>query len=210
MISMYRTIRWSLALVLSVGVAACGETGPDNSNGNGNGNGDGTVASVMVAPAGLTLTALGMTVQLTATALDASGNTISGKTFTWVSVPTTIATVNSSGVVTAVANGSATVTATTDGIDGTSVLTVDDSPITSVNVDDNFYDPSSLTVASGVMVTWNWSGNAPHTVTFDDGIGNSGEQTSGTHTRSFASTGSFGYFCTVHGASVMSGVVIVQ
>jgi plastocyanin len=207
---MYRTIRWSLALVLSVGVAACGETGPDNGNGNGNGNGTGPVASVVVAPAGLTLTSIGMTAQLTASALDASGNTISGKTFTWVSVPTTIVTVNASGVVTAEANGSAAVTATTDGIDGTASITVDDSPITSVNVGDNFYDPSSLTVASGVMVTWNWSGGNPHTVTFDDGIGNSSTQTSGTHTRSFASTGSFGYFCTVHGAEVMSGVVIVQ
>ena len=63
--------------------------------------------------------------QLTGTAQDASGNTISGKTFSWSSADQSVATVNSSGLVTAVANGSATVTATTDGVNGTATVVVD-------------------------------------------------------------------------------------
>ena len=63
--------------------------------------------------------------QLTATAQDASGSTLSGKTFTWSSSDQSVATVNSSGLVTAVANGSATIMATTDGVNGTGSVDVD-------------------------------------------------------------------------------------
>ena len=207
MISTYRMIRSSSTLVLAVGIAACGD---DTVTGNGNGNGNGTVASVVVTPPSPTLTAIDDTVQLTATALNASLNAISGKTFAWASLDTDIATVgSSSGLVTAVANGSVTVTATTDGIPGQAVITVDATPVSSVTVGDNFYNPSSLSVSSGTTVTWNWSGVAPHTVTFDDGIGSSGTQSSGIHTRQFTQAGTFGYFCTVHGAAVMSGEVVV-
>ncbi len=80
-----------------------------------------------------------------------------------------------------------------------------------VTVGDNFYNPSSLAVSSGTTITWNWSGRNDHTVTFNDGIGSSGSpQSSGIHTRQFTQTGTFSYFCTVHGAAVMSGQVVVQ
>ena len=82
------------------------------------------VASVVVTPAATTFATLGETVQLSASASDASGNTISGETFTWSSSSTSVATVSSSGLVTAVANGSATITATADGINGTATITV--------------------------------------------------------------------------------------
>ena len=81
----------------------------------------------------------------------------------------------------------------------------------SVAVRDNSFNPSSLTVSSGTTVTWNWSGVNLHTVTFDDGIGNSGpEKSSGTHTRQFTQTGTFVYICDVHGRATMSGVVVVE
>jgi hypothetical protein len=84
-----------------------------------------TVASVVVTPDATTLVSLGETVQLTASAQDASGNAISGKTFTWSSSDDGLATVSSSGLVTAVANGSVTITATTDGVNGTAAMEVD-------------------------------------------------------------------------------------
>ena len=79
-----------------------------------------------------------------------------------------------------------------------------------VNVGDNFYDPSARTVASGTTVTWTWTGGNPHSVTFDAGGASSAVMTTGTFDRTFATAGQFTYFCTVHGASVMSGTVTVQ
>ena len=79
---------------------------------------------MVVTPENPTLVSLGETVQLTASARDASGNTISGKTFTWSSSDVSIVTVNASGLVTAVANGTTSVKATTDGIPGSASATV--------------------------------------------------------------------------------------
>ena len=81
------------------------------------------VATVEVSPSSPTLNALGASVQLSPVAKDASGNTISGKTFTWNSSAEGVATVQS-GVVTAVANGTATITATTDAVSGSTDVTV--------------------------------------------------------------------------------------
>ncbi len=80
-----------------------------------------------------------------------------------------------------------------------------------VNVGDNFFNPSSRTVSSTTTVTWTWRGGAnSHNVTFDDGVGDSITQSSGTHTRQFAAAGTFPYQCTIHGAAVMSGEIVVQ
>ena len=98
-------------------VLACGSDTPT-------GSGTPTVASVVVTPSTAALESLGATVQLTASARDASGNTISGKTFTWSSSDANIATVSSSGLATAIGNGVATITATTEGVQGSSSLTV--------------------------------------------------------------------------------------
>ena len=83
-----------------------------------------TVASVVVTPAADTLISLGETVQLGASARDANGNVLSGKTFSWSSSNEEIATVSSSGLVTGVKDGSATITATTDGVAGTADIEV--------------------------------------------------------------------------------------
>ncbi len=83
-----------------------------------------TVASVEVSPSTATLVSLGETVQLTASAQDANGNTISGKAFMWSSSDESVSQVNASGLVTAVASGSATITATTDAVNGTAAIEV--------------------------------------------------------------------------------------
>ncbi len=66
---------------------------------------DPVVASVAVDPDDVTLTVLGATQQFNAVAKDASGNTISSKTFTWMSSDPVVATVTSTGLATAVSNG---------------------------------------------------------------------------------------------------------
>ena len=70
-----------------------------------------TPASASVAP--------GSTVQLTATARDAAGNVLPGRPMSWASNNTSVATVNGSGLVTAVVAGRAMITATSEGVDGT-------------------------------------------------------------------------------------------
>ncbi|MBW7932857.1 MAG: Ig-like domain-containing protein [Gemmatimonadaceae bacterium] len=69
------------------------------------------MSSVSVAPNGAALFT-GGTQQFTATAKDASGATLSGQSFTWSSSATGVATVNSSGLMTAVGAGAVTITAT--------------------------------------------------------------------------------------------------
>jgi uncharacterized protein YjdB len=82
------------------------------------------VASVTVAPPASSIT-VGGTVQLTATTKDAVGATLAGRTVTWTSANTSVATVGaSSGLVTGVAVGSATITATSEGKNGTASVTV--------------------------------------------------------------------------------------
>src|SRR5436309_5330412 len=81
------------------------------------------VASVTVSPASASVQA-GQTVQLTATPKDVNGNPLTGRTITWASSNTSVATVNSSGLVSGVVAGSATITATSEGQSGTSAITV--------------------------------------------------------------------------------------
>ena len=72
-------------------------------------------ASVTVAPVTVGLAAIGRTRQLTATVRDASNNVLGGVPVTWSSSSPAVATVDGTGLVTAVATGSATVTATAQG-----------------------------------------------------------------------------------------------
>jgi len=76
------------------------------------------VASVSVSPNPFTVI-VGQTVQLTATARDASNNILTGRTVTWGSSDVTKATVSTTGIVTAIATGSVTITATVETKQGT-------------------------------------------------------------------------------------------
>jgi len=81
--------------------------------------------TVSAGGASTTLTSLGETLPLTATARDANANVIDDAAFTWSSDDEAKATVGmSSGVVTAVANGSTTIRAHADSIDGPLGVTV--------------------------------------------------------------------------------------
>src|SRR6185436_12611345 len=81
------------------------------------------VASVSITPTAATLE-VGQTEQLAATASDAHGNPLSGRTVTWSSSDTTVATVNATGLVTSVGTGVTTITASSEGHTGTSAITI--------------------------------------------------------------------------------------
>jgi uncharacterized protein YjdB len=105
------------------------------------------VASVTVTPASVSVLQ-GQAVQLTATPKDANGNPLTGRTIGWSSSDNTIATVNSSGLVTGVGpGGPVTITATSEGQSGMATVTVTVAPVASVTV-----TPSSASVAIGRTV----------------------------------------------------------
>ena len=87
------------------------------------GNQNPAVASVQLNNTSLALQT-GQTGQLSATARDASGSTVNGKTPSWSSDNAAVASVGTSGLVTAIAPGSANVSATVDGKSASALVTV--------------------------------------------------------------------------------------
>ena len=117
------------------------------------------VASVDVTPSSSTLST-GGTVQLTAVAKDAGGTTIPGIPITWSTSDGLVATVNTTGLVTAVAAGSASITATAGSVLGIATVSVTAaSSIGSVTV-----SPSTSSLIDGQTVVL--------TATPRDGSGN--------------------------------------
>jgi Glycoside hydrolase family 44/Bacterial Ig-like domain (group 2) len=82
-----------------------------------------TLRTTTIAPATATVAA-GATVQLIATARDRRGRVIAGATFVWASANPAIATVSSTGLMTAVAAGNVAITANRSGAVGTARVTV--------------------------------------------------------------------------------------
>ena len=117
------------------------------------------VASVTIAPSLDTLI-VGQSVQLVATAKDASGNTLPGRTIVWDGSDNSVAVVSSGGRVTAQASGTMTVTATSEGKTGTATIVVLAVPVASVVI-----SPTSATVLVG-------SSTAAFTAVARDGSGN--------------------------------------
>ena len=125
---MFRFTLTAACTVSAVTLAACGGAGATGPPGISAGTTDSlvtTVDNIQVTPSSTILTALGAVQRFTAVAKDADGTTVLGKTFTWASSDTNVATIDaSSGIATAVTNGSTSITATTDGVSGTASLTV--------------------------------------------------------------------------------------
>jgi plastocyanin len=66
-------------------------------------------------------------------------------------------------------------------------------------------------VPFGATVVWTNNDSVPHTVTSNDGAFDSGEiKPGGTYSHTFTRSGTYGYFCTIHGMGSMSGVIEVQ
>jgi hypothetical protein len=81
------------------------------------------VAAVTVSPPEDSA-APGQSLQLTATTLDAAGNSLTDRTLTWSSTETAVATVSGSGLVAALTAGTAIIVATSEGRSGAAVVTV--------------------------------------------------------------------------------------
>ena len=99
--------------------------------------------TVAVTPDTVGLVALGDTVGLAAEVRDQLGRVMERESAAWVSGDTLVATVDSTGLVTAAANGAATITAMAGAASGTAVVTVMQS-VASVEV-----SPSADTIAPG-------------------------------------------------------------
>ena len=92
-----------------------------------------SVATVEVAPATASRE-VGETVQLTATVKDADGNVLTGQAVAWSTTAASVASVSSSGLVTANALGTAVITAASGSRNGYSTITVIPEPIASISV----------------------------------------------------------------------------
>ena len=82
-----------------------------------------------------------------------------------------------------------------------------------VSVEDDFFTQPNITVNKGTVVVWTWNGRHDHSVTSGNagapsGLFDSGIKNSGTFSFTFNNTGTFPYFCRVHGA-MMTGTVTV-
>jgi len=145
-----------------------------------------TVA-VLLSPAAV---AVGGASQATAVLQDASGNVLTGRTITWSSTSTAVATVGSNGAVSALAVGTTNIVASSQGVTGQAVLTVSTTappppaPVATVVVS---LGASSLTtgqttqatavtkdaagnVLTGRTIIWTSSNTAIATVTANGGV----------------------------------------
>lgn len=106
------------------------------------------LTTITVSPASFALD-VAQTRQLTAIGRDQQGNTMA-VTFTWTSLNPAVATVNSSGLVTAVGPGSTTIKATSGVVEGTSATTVQ--AVTVAPVDTVSVSPATFEISVGQTV----------------------------------------------------------
>ena len=92
------------------------------------------VASVRVTPNGNVALMVGQTRQMTAEALDNDGGVLPERAIAWSSNAATIATVSSTGLITAVSPGGAVITATSEGKSAVVAVTVAAVPVAEVTV----------------------------------------------------------------------------
>src|SRR5581483_3097148 len=108
-----------LAPFVLLAAAACG----GGSSSGGGSTGPKPVASVSVTAA-TTVISVGQQSALNFVALDASGAAVTGRTVTWASSNSLVATVTTTGIVSGVSPGTATISATVEGKIGSTVITV--------------------------------------------------------------------------------------
>jgi len=135
----------SVAFTLGAVLAAC-SSGSNNDRTGGQQPGPAAVASISVS-ASKSLLAIGDTAQLTATARTATGQTVTGVSFSWSTDDQTVATVTSAGIVTATGIGSTPVRAGVGSVEGSVTIRVDATPgpaVTSVEI-----SPTQTSVVEG-------------------------------------------------------------
>src|SRR5688572_28064822 len=130
----------------SVCFAACG--GDDDGQNIGPGP---RVTRIDVTPQATDVDVTG-TQQYTALAFDAQGQSVSGKTFSWRTSSSAVASISSSGLATGVAPGTATITASTDGVSGSASIRVilQTGPVARVEILPN---PASVFVSASIPLS---------------------------------------------------------
>ena len=131
--------------------------------------------TVTVSPATAELTALGETVQLTAEVRDQNARVMAGATVTWTSSANPVATVDASGLVTAVRGGNTTITATYEEITAESVISVWISTLSEGSVrvlyvvpaDREFRDDYSDGISKAIVDVQSWYRRQLDGLTFD-------------------------------------------
>lgn len=167
--------------------------------------------------------------------VDQFGNGVSGVTVDWAvtsgggSVAPTTAVTNASGLAAATQTlpstaGAATVTATATGLSpatftNTAVASTGTATVHLVN---SQFQPSTLTVAAGTAVTFEWSdGITQHTIFPASPATIPSDQAPAaaphTYTVSFTASGTYRYYCSIHGGpgtggipTGMAGAIVVQ
>ena len=134
-----RTVTWSsttssVASVSSTGAVTALSVGSTQITGTSEGKSGSATLSVTAAPPapvasvtvalGASSIAVGQSTQATVTLKDANGATLTGRTVTWSSTTSSVASVSSTGAVTALTVGSTQITATSEGKTGSASLTV--------------------------------------------------------------------------------------
>jgi glucose/arabinose dehydrogenase len=109
----------SAALIIAASVSACG--------GDGNIQEPTGVAAVTVTAPQTTVES-GQTLQLTATARDAGGTVVEGRTFEWTTADAAVASVSPTGLVTGLHEGQVEISAITEGVTGSIMITVAAAP----------------------------------------------------------------------------------
>ena len=187
--------RIGLLSALLAAVAGCGGGGDGPAGTSG-------IASVSLNAPSLTLL-VGRTEQLEATAKDAQGNTVaSAPAATWSSSNLAVATVNSTGLVNAVAVGTADVTATISGRSASVRVTVTSAPTSvTVNMPGLTFAPFRATLKQGGTVTYVFPALA-HNVIFERVPGAPadipGQVSNQSVSRTFPTVRLYKYTCTLH------------
>ena len=108
------------------------------------------VANVSITPAGSQTVFQGLTLQLTATVRDGSGNTLSGRTVNWSTSNPSIATVSQAGLVTGVALGQVSITAESEGVTSGVGVTVQPRPVATIALSPN---PGSVSAGTQLQMS---------------------------------------------------------
>ncbi len=171
-----------------------------------------TVTTVTVSASSASLQ-VGQAVQFSAEARNSKGELVSAGQATWSVSPTSVATINSNGLVTAIAAGTANVTATISGVNGNLSVGVVDAGIptaATVAMPGNSFSPFNVTIKQNGTVTFDFP-SASHNVIFVSRAGAPQDIQIVANTkvsRTFSVVGTFPYDCTIHPG--MSGQVTVK
>lgn len=157
---------------------------------------------------------VGQSMQLVATPLTSTGTVTSGNA-TWSSSAPTVASVSSSGMVTALATGTAVISANIGGRTGMATITVSSSggalPLAAeVTMPGNTFSPFLTTIGVGGTVTFRF-GSVDHNVIFALIAGRPADiqiTRNANIVRTFNTRGLFPYDCTIHPG--MSGQIEVK